>query len=210
MSLDSILIERELMMQSQNEYLDARESAAEWNLRPKLLVLGLGNSILGDGGVGVHAVRRFQRLTPRPCLAIEAGTAVAKAACLLESVDRIVIFVALEAGGEPGSVYVMRAEDILQAGRYEALRETDLFRMLRSVRRSPSDAVIVAAEPQIIDWGSELTPALDSAVSIMVSTAEKIIEQWQAPDSNHGRIDLAEIIRSSKIENQDSRLRLVS
>ena len=146
--------------------------------KSRVLAIGLGNSILRDDGVGVHAVRRFQQLTPRPCLAVEVGTAVFDAVPLLETADRILAFDAVKAGGKPGSVYVFRAEDAREEEKYDSLHEMGLIKVLQTLSHTPAEVVIIGAEPQIIDWGTELSPALDSAVAIMVSTAQKVIASF--------------------------------
>jgi hydrogenase maturation protease len=153
--------------------------------QPRILVVGLGNFILRDDGVGVHAVRSFQRIAPRPCLSIEVGTAVFDAIHLFETADRILAFDAVAAGGTPGSVYVLRPEDVLNAGRHDSLHEMGLIQILQTLHRPPEEVVIIGAEPQIIDWGTELSPALHSAVPLMVSTAHKVIEYF-----NHSEISL--------------------
>ena len=175
-------------------------STAEWNRKPRLLVLGLGNGILRDDGVGVHAVRSFQQLNPRPCLSVEVGTAVLDAAPMLESADRVLAFDAVKTGGKPGSVYLFRAEDIEENPKYDSLHEMGLIKVLQMLRRPPAEVVIIGAEPHIIGWGIGLSPALDFAVTLMVSTAQKVIAKWKQLDSDHGQIDLASIAHTSQCE----------
>ena len=52
--------------------------------RPRILVAGLGNLLLKDDGVGVHAVRALQHGVPRGVRAVEVGTAVLDALHLVE------------------------------------------------------------------------------------------------------------------------------
>jgi len=191
------------MILSRNDCLDAPTSIAEWNRRPKVMAIGLGDSILRDQGVGVHAVRRFQLLTPRPCLAIEIGTAIADAVPLFENANRILAFDAIEAGEQPGSVYVLRAEDMSSERKHKSFYEAELIRALQSLQDPPDEVVIIAAQPQIISWGIELSPELDSAVSIMVSTARDVIAKWQDLDLGSNQIDLAAIIQDSKYKYRD-------
>jgi hydrogenase maturation protease len=143
--------------------------------RSRILVLGLGNSILRDDGAGVHAVRRFQQLTPLPCLAVEVGTAVLNAVHLIENADRVLAFDAVKAGGEPGSVYLFRAEDAMSENAPCSLHEIGLIRVLQTLTRRPAEVLIIGVEPQIIDWGTELSPAVESAVPSMISVAQKAI-----------------------------------
>ncbi len=175
-------------------------SKALWNRRPKIIVMGMGDFIFRDDGVGVHAVRRFQQLKPSPCLAVEVGTSILDTVRMLESADRILAFDSIELGGPPGSVYVLRVQDILRKEKYNMLRDMRLIGILQSILHPPSEVVIVGAEPQTTDWGTELSPALDFAATVMVSTARKVIAKWHSLDSPQGMVDLASIIRDSRFE----------
>lgn len=173
------------------------ESTAIWNRQPRILVIGLGDSLLRDDGIGVHAVRCFQRVTPNRCLAAEIGTSIFDAIPMLESASRVLAFNAVEAGGRPGSVYLLRAEDILQGENNYPLQEMGLIKALRLLRRPPAEVVIIGAEPQSTDWGAELSPVLDSAIPVMVATALEVIARWRALDLDEGqKVDLASISHS--------------
>jgi hydrogenase maturation protease len=176
---------------------DTPRSRALWNRRPRLIVLGLGDFIFRDDGVGVHAVRRFQQVKPSPCLAVEVGTSIPDTIRMLESADRVLAFDAIEAGGRPGSVYVLNVEDIMRKDKYNVLRNMRLIGILQTILRPPSEVVIIGAEPQTTGWGTELSPALDFAATVMVTTAQKVISKWNSPDVNRGQVDIASIIRDS-------------
>ena len=166
------------MLLNPGPYKGAMRNRMERRRSRRVLVLGLGNSIMRDDGVGVHAVRRFQQLSPRPCLAVEVGTAVFDAIDLIASADRILAFDAVEAGGNPGSVYLLRAEDVTKEGGYNSLHDLGLIRTLETLDRPPAEVVIIGAEPQVIDWGTELSQAVEHAVAPMVLAAEEIIRRW--------------------------------
>jgi hydrogenase maturation protease len=176
------------------------ESTAVWNRRPRVVVVGLGNSILQDNGVGVHAVRRFQQIVPRPCLAMELGTAVYDSVKLFESADRILAFDSVEAGGKPGSVYLLSADEIMRNWKYASLCEMELIKVLQSLRRPPDEVVIVGAEPRSIEWGTNLSPDLEAAVSVMVSIAQKVVIKWRSIDLGRARIDLSSLVQDSRFQ----------
>ena len=181
------------------------KSTAVRSKRPKILVIGLGNFLLRDDGVGIHAVRRFQQLTPRPCQAVEIGTAVFHAVPLLERADRVLAFDAIEADCRPGSVYLLRSEDVGLEDKYDSLHEMGLPKVLQTLRRTPTEVVIVGAEPQTIEWGTDLSPALDAAANLMVATAQKVIAAWQKPDAEEQQLDFAKMFHNSRFEIRDSK-----
>jgi hydrogenase maturation protease len=175
-------------------------STALWNKRPRIVAMGLGDFIFRDDGVGVHALRRFQQLKPSPCLAVEVGTSILDTVRILESADRVLAFDSIQLGGPPGSVYVLRVQDIMRKDKYNMLRDMRLIGILQTILHPPYEIVIIGAEPQSTDWGTEISPALDYAATVMVSTARKVIAKWISLESAHGQVDLASIIRDSTFE----------
>ncbi len=166
--------------------------------RPRLLVIGLGNSILTDDGVGIHALRYFKPLAPRSCLAVEVGTAVLSAFHLLEEADKVIAFDAMQAGGKPGAVYLLPAEDVLDDGIRDSLHEMDLRWVLRTLDQPAPEVLVIAAEPGTIDYGMSLSPSVQAAVPLMVETALAVTVRWQACGASKKRLsraDLAELSR---------------
>ena len=179
---------------------DLSELKASWNRRPSIIAIGLGDFIFRDEGVGIHAVRRFQQLKPRPCLAVEVGTSILDTVQMIESADRILAFDTIEAGGLPGTVYALHVKDIMRKDKYNMLRDMRLIQILQTIVHPPSEIVIVGAEPRNTEWGTELSPALDYAATVMVSTAQKVISKWRNWTSGCEQVDLRSIIRDSRYE----------
>ncbi|MBN1570750.1 MAG: hydrogenase maturation protease [Acidobacteria bacterium] len=176
------------------------KSKASWNRKPRIIAIGLGDYTFRDDGVGVHALRRFQQLKPAPCLAVEVGTSIPDTVRMIESAERILAFDAIEVGGPPGSVYVLRVQDIMRKDKYNMLRDMRLIGILQSILHPPTEVVIVGAEPQTIEWGTQLSPTLDFAATVMVSTARKVIAKWNSLESSQRQVDLASIIKDSRFE----------
>lgn len=71
-----------------------------------LLIAGLGNVLLRDDGVGVHAVRELQRRPPAGATVVEIGTAVLHGLSFVEGAHRILLIDAMQAGQSPGTIYL--------------------------------------------------------------------------------------------------------
>src|SRR4051794_41702496 len=70
------------------------------------LVLGMGNLLLSDEGVGVHVARALAtRALPEGVSVVEAGTAFLDVLPDIEKADRILLIDAMAGGGAPGSGY---------------------------------------------------------------------------------------------------------
>jgi hydrogenase maturation protease len=75
------------------------------NSTKKTLVLGLGNVLMGDEGVGVHVVRALeQRVLPEGVECLDGGTGGFTLLEPLENADRIVLVDAAADGHQPGTV----------------------------------------------------------------------------------------------------------
>src|SRR5512139_3120116 len=95
--------------------------------RPRILIAGLGNILLRDDGVGVHAVRELRQDTSPGALVVEVGTAVLDALHLLEWAEAILAIDAMRAGGSPGTIYPLRVEEIAEPGPMSSLHELSLL-----------------------------------------------------------------------------------
>lgn len=137
-------------------------------------MLGVGNLLLTDDGVGVHAVRAFARIAPPGVLALDAGTAMLQVESLVESAGKLLVFDALCSGQPPGTVAVARLAEIQQRPVGDSLHNVTL-----KAFRHPPDALVVGAEPELVDIGLDLTPRVEAAVSRMISAASAIIECWR-------------------------------
>ena len=146
----------------------------------RILIAGLGNYLLQDDGVGVHAVRVLQQ-TPLPGVIVaEVGTAVLGVLHLLEWADKVLAIDAMHAGGTPGTIYGFGVEDAAGPGMQASLHELNLLAALRFLRRQATpDILFVGIEPQTIDYGLDLSPAVAAALPELTREVRKIVSDWR-------------------------------
>lgn len=148
---------------------------------PNVLVLGLGNVLLADDGVGVHALRALRTQALPGILPVQVGTAILRAQHLLESHPRVIAFDALRAGGAPGTIYLTTLDQIADDHPGDSLHNLDLANLARLSGLDPAEVIVVAAEPAVIELGLELSPELCTASRKMASAALGIAVLWQHP-----------------------------
>ena len=149
--------------------------------RPRVLVAGLGNLLLKDDGVGVHAVRALQHGMPSGVRAIEVGTAVLDALHLIEWADRILAIDAMQADGPPGTVYRFGVDEVADQPIKASLHEVDLLatiHFLTSAHRP--EIVVLGVQPETIDTGMDLSPSVQAALPRIVAAANDIVTCWRA------------------------------
>ena len=103
----------------------------------RTLIAGFGNVLRGDDGFGVEVIRRLQEREPISDVEVmEVGTAgIRLAQELLTPCDRLIIVDAMNRGGTPGTVYVVRVESVDAAAKWIC---TSRYRPVRWPSRRPS------------------------------------------------------------------------
>ncbi len=150
----------------------------ERSLHPRILVVGLGNPILGDDGVGwcvaeevkaaLHFEDNVQQATEVACFALGGLSLMER----LIGYDRAIIIDAVQTSdGVLGQVYDLRLEDLpdLSTGHMTAAHDTSLQTALQVGRemgaRLPVDIRVVGIEAKkTYDFSESLSPAIESAV----------------------------------------------
>lgn len=146
----------------------------------KIVVLGLGNALLKDEGVGIHVIHALQHIpVPEEVEMIDGGTSP-DIIHLIENAHKLIVVDAARAGGEPGTIYRLTPDDI--ASQCELPLSTHgitLFhslRLMESLGNSPEQTVIIGIEAKEIDLGLELSPELEQKVPSIVEVVLEEIE----------------------------------
>jgi hydrogenase maturation protease len=144
----------------------------------RTLILGIGNLLLGDEGVGVHVVRAFQREElPENVVTTEAGTAFLDMLPDMEQADRIIIVDAMKGGEAPGTVYRIPFEACARRENIASLHEFDMARILYMLgRTTPPEVVVFGVEPETIAWGTQLSPAVQEVVPMLLAIIRNDID----------------------------------
>jgi hydrogenase maturation protease len=131
-----------------------------------IVILGIGNVILRDEGVGVHAVRELEgRDLPPRVQVIDGGTALMDLLTVIQEAERIIVIDALKGGGEAGTIYRVTPDDLMaETERALSLHQVGLLEVLGMVKQLGGDpqVVIIGVEPKEISWGMELTPEVEA------------------------------------------------
>jgi hydrogenase maturation protease len=137
-------------------------------IRP-VLVLGIGNVLLGDEGVGVHAVRRMEQESWPPHVKIlDGGTGGFHLLSLFQEFDRIVLVDATMDGQPPGTVRVIRprfASDYPRTLSAHDIGLKDLVESAMLIGLAP-EVVLVVVSVKTLPEGlhAELSPEVAAAL----------------------------------------------
>ena len=145
----------------------------------KCVILGVGNLLLKDEGIGVHIAQALQKMPlPDGVEVVDGGTSP-DLPYLVEGADKLIVVDAVQAGGEPGSIYRLTPEDIV--ARPEALMSIHQMGLLESLRTlrldgGPKEVVIIGVEPEEIGWGLEPSPKLQERLLEIIKATLREIE----------------------------------
>jgi len=152
----------------------------------KVLVMGIGNTLLQDDGIGVHVTELFKSSRqPEPNLdVLDGGTIGLSLLPEIEDADAVIIVDASEIGESPGSMRIFRNQEIDRqlSGKRRSVHEValyDLFSAAAIRGRSPRERVLIAIQPACTDWGLEPTPEVKASIPLACEAITSLTNRWQ-------------------------------
>ncbi len=157
-------------------------------MSPKTLILGLGNPILGDDGVGWKVAEAVQVLTARREPPVEIDFAALGGLSLMERVlgySHVILIDCMETGAEPvGTVKVLALPELANpsAGHSASAHDTSLLTALETARTMGADVParvdVVAIEAKATyEFSEELSPEVAAAVPVAVQHVLTLLDQ---------------------------------
>ncbi len=155
------------------------------------LILGIGNSLLSDEGLGIRMLDYLQRHFPElPNVTyLDGGTLSFTLAPWIEETDRLIVIDAAELKAAPGTIEVFEGEEMDRfAGKTKrSVHEVSLGDLLAIAHLTgflPENRILVAIQPQEIDWGSCLSNPVKRALPLAAEVITRQLNEW-SPDQNH-------------------------
>jgi hydrogenase maturation protease len=143
----------------------------------RVVVLGVGNTLQSDEGVGPHAVDEMnQRFEFSPGVtAIDGGTSAMELLDDMASADLLLILDAVASGRAPGSVVKLTGEEVPMFFTNKLSPHqvgiADVLATLALTGESPRETIIIGVEPASLILGMELSPAVAAAVPRVIDMA---------------------------------------
>jgi hydrogenase maturation protease len=150
---------------------------------PTVLVLGVGNKIMSDDGVGVKVVELLQsRYTfPDNVELLDGGTLGLDLLPKLQGISHLIMVDAVETGGRPGTCVRLTGEELPKVLERKIsphqMGLKDLLAVAWLLGHSPAELVLVGIQPGSIEMGLELTPEVESQVPSMRDSVLKELER---------------------------------
>ncbi|OJZ16868.1 MAG: peptidase M52 [Thiobacillus sp. 65-29] len=153
----------------------------------KTLVLGIGNTLLTDEGVGVHVLHALAPVVdgePDVTL-LDGGTLSFTLAAPIEEADALIVVDAAQLRRSPGAWTALEGEamdSFLTCNRKASVHEvglTDLRTIALLAGHWPARRALYAIQPAVIDWGEHPTPEVAAAIAPVCAAIVERIRSWQ-------------------------------
>jgi hydrogenase maturation protease len=155
----------------------------------RILVAGIGNAWMKDDGFGGEVAKRLgERELPEEAAVFDFGTGGLDLAYeVMRGYDALILVDVSRQGGEPGTLYVMEAEeDDVEAGIEDGqvlnphgMDPQTVLRFVKTLGAWPGKVVVIACEPAVVEemglgLSDEVSGAVDRAVELVMSTVEEL------------------------------------
>lgn len=144
-----------------------------------LLVLGLGNVICRDDGLGVAAVMQLlDGFRPAPGVRVlDGGTLGLALLPTLEAADTVLIVDAIRSDGPPGTLVRLEGEDVAQAAQDRlSVHQIGVWDLLGAARWQgslPGRLLLLGLVPESMELGVERTPAVEAALPTLIDAVRE-------------------------------------
>jgi hydrogenase maturation protease len=155
----------------------------------RILVAGIGNAWLRDDGFGGEVAKRLgERELPPEAAVFDFGTGGLDLAYeVMRGYDALILLDVSRQGGEPGTLYVMEADESdVEAGIEDGqvlnphgMDPQTVLRFVKTLGAWPGKVMVIACEPAVVeDMGFGLSiqvaAAVEGAVELVLETVEEL------------------------------------
>ena len=145
----------------------------------KTLILGIGNILLRDEGVGVRVLEELKKLKlPENVDLFDGATLGLSILNFLENYDKVIVVDAVKGGKEPGTIYKFNLYDYIDDFSFplslSSMHDFDFIYVIKKIGRDfyklPEEIVVVGVEPEKVEAGLELTEKIRNTIPKVVET----------------------------------------
>ncbi|RMH07465.1 MAG: HyaD/HybD family hydrogenase maturation endopeptidase [Aquificota bacterium] len=150
----------------------------------RVLVLGVGNVLLSDEGLGVKALEELKKtfkFPPNVKLA-EGGTLGIDLLYLIEGFEKLLLIDAVLGGNPPGTLYKLKNHEVeVYLKRKVSAHELGLEEVLAlagMLGKKPKEVVLIGMEPERIEPSFELSHTVKGRLPLLLDEALKQLKEW--------------------------------
>ena len=149
------------------------------SLDPKpILILGIGNILLKDEGVGVHTAKKMMEMDLPPDIEVmDGGTMGLNLLFHIEGRKKVIVIDTVLVGDPPGTIYRFTDESLVDSKPMlrtaHGVDFTDVIKTSKMLGTKPEEIVFIGIEPESLEEGLEMTPTIEKRVPVLIKMVMK-------------------------------------
>lgn len=154
---------------------------------PTITILGLGNILMTDEGVGVRAVQEFEKRyeVPEYVEIVDGGAAGLDLLPFIEGREKVLMVDAVNFDREPGHIDLLEDDAIpIRLTQKASMHHLGLMDVLCIVRLSgniPKELCLIGIQPKSLDLGIDMTREMWDKVNALVERIVEKLREWNIP-----------------------------
>ena len=162
---------------------------------PRILILGIGNYLMGDEGVGVHAALRLQGQQLKDDVeVVDGGTGGFHLLQYFEDHETVILIDATLDDNPPGTIRLIQprfAKDFPRAMSTHDIGLRDMVNALQLMGKMPRIFLFVVSIETIQQQGIELTPPIERAMPELLLQIKDLLRQQTKKQTTKDSLALA-------------------
>lgn len=153
---------------------ESRSSIASRAPSADTLIVGLGNPLRGDDGIGVRAIKSLvTEALPEGVKVVEGGTQGLGLVSLMEGWPRVILVDAANVGQPPGAFVRFTPQEVTLLGGEQRLSIhdaglRDALLLAETLDLLPDEIIIYGMQPANLNWDDDLSPQVEAAMPALV------------------------------------------
>ncbi|MGA2880754.1 MAG: HyaD/HybD family hydrogenase maturation endopeptidase [Bryobacteraceae bacterium] len=150
----------------------------------KTLVLGLGNLVHSDDGLGVHAIQRLSMdpRIPADVVLMDGGTQGLSLLPHIAPFRRLLVIDAVDVGEAPGTLLRLEGKALRNLPGQASVHQlgfADLMAGLELLGESPEEMVLLGIQPLSTEWGTEVSQPVQDALDRLPGLVVEQLGLWE-------------------------------
>jgi len=144
----------------------------------EILILGVGNILMKDEGIGVHVVKRMREMAlPDNVEILDGGTAGLDLVEYIENRRKLIVIDAVKTGDRPGTIYRLTEANLKAKPKaimsFHEIDFLDALYVSEIMKNRPEEIIMIGIEPKDMSMGMDLSPEIEERIPIIINAVLK-------------------------------------
>jgi hydrogenase maturation protease len=138
-----------------------------------ILILGIGNILLKDEGIGVHVANKLKDISLPPEVEVmDGGTMGIDLLFYIEGRKKVIVVDTVKAGEKPGTMFrftdkeLSIKKDFLRTA--HGIDFSNVVKTAKNLGTKPEEIVFIGIEPEDMNEGLELSPLISARIPAII------------------------------------------